>query len=174
MVCVIVTVVCKSWCAGHKQAWGTKCKWSETCGGCSECFGLYIEQTLLSSVTDCHDKFLASVVLVCNLSLFRIVCVSKPKNNIMTHKTTPNKQNHDNDNTPHVAELMSWQSHVKETEVPKTDGCNNKTDGSRDCEQHSQLTNKAVNVVTDASACVRVNVSASVFVCLLVLVLGLQ
>ena len=69
---------------------------------------------------------------------------------------------------------MSWQARVKETEVPAADGCNNQTDGSRDCEQHSQLTNKAVNVVTDASACIRVNVLASAFVCFLVLVLGFQ
>ena len=69
---------------------------------------------------------------------------------------------------------MSWQARVKETEVPAADGCNNKTDGSRDCEQHSQLTKKVVNVVTNASACIRVNALASVFVCFLALVLGFQ
>ena len=69
---------------------------------------------------------------------------------------------------------MAWQAQVKETEVPEADGCSNKTDGSHDCEQHSQLPNKVVNVVTNASACIRVNVLAFAFVCLLVLVLGLQ
>ena len=36
---VIVTALCKSWCAGNKQTWGTKCIWSERCDGCSECLG---------------------------------------------------------------------------------------------------------------------------------------
>ena len=60
---------------------------------------------------------------------------------------------------------MSWQARVKETEVPEADGCNNKTDGSLDCEQHLQVSSKVVNAVTNASSCIRMNVLVSAFVC---------
>ena len=63
---------------------------------------------------------------------------------------------------------MSWQARVKETELPEADGCNNKTNGSRDCEKHPQLSIKVVNAVTNASTCTRVKGLASVFVCFLV------
>ena len=71
-----------------------------------------------------------------------------------------------------VASMLSWQARGKEVETPEADGCNNnKTDGSRDCEQHSQLSSKIVNVVTTTSTCIRVNGLAYVLVCLPVLLL---
>ena len=73
-----------------------------------------------------------------------------------------------------LGSYISWQAQVKETEVPEADGCNNKTDGSHDCEQHSQLSGKVVNAVTNGSVCIRVNVLASAFVWVLVLGLGFQ
>ena len=34
------TFGCVGWCAGHPEAWSTKCKWSENCGGCPHCDSL--------------------------------------------------------------------------------------------------------------------------------------
>ena len=89
------------------------------------------------------------------------VC-SKPENTTITKQQ--NKQKNDNHNLACAAARLSWEAQVKETELPEADGCNNKTDGSRDCEQHAQLSKKVVNVVTNECTCFRVNGFASVFV----------
>ena len=36
VLCVTIAA-CEKWCATHKQGWKTKCSWSKSCGGCSEC-----------------------------------------------------------------------------------------------------------------------------------------
>ena len=40
------TSVCKNWCRSHVQNWAVKCTWSKTCDGCSECSGVYKDNSL--------------------------------------------------------------------------------------------------------------------------------
>ena len=106
--------------------------------------------------------------------LFRMVHISKPENNIITQENTKQTKARSRQHPMCAAASMSWQAQVEETELPEADGCNNKTDGSRDCERHSQLSSKVVNVIATTSTCIRVNGLTCVLVCLLVLLLGLQ
>ena len=95
---------------------------------------------------------------------------TKTLTNRTTNRTTNQTKNVNYYNLACVAARMSWQPQMKETELPRADGCKNKTDGSRDCEQNLQLSGKIVNVVANTSTCNRVNGFISILVCLSVIV----
>ena len=99
-----------------------------------------------------------------------MVHVSKLENNIITQEKTKQTKTRSRQHPTCVAVSMSWQARVKETELSEAHGCNNKTDGSRDCVQHAQLPNKVGNAVANQSTFIRVDVFISVLFYLSVLI----